>query len=50
MADQLVFLIDGGAVTGPPMELLENGSERVRRFLEAERIELPATPLAGAAS
>ncbi len=50
MADQLVFLIDGGAVTGPPTELLENGSERVRRFLEAERIELPATPLAGAAS
>jgi phospholipid/cholesterol/gamma-HCH transport system ATP-binding protein len=50
MADQLVFLIDGGAVTGPPMELLENGSERVRRFLEAERIEFPATPLAGAAS
>ena len=50
MADQLVFLIDGGAVAGPPKELLESGGERVREFLEAERIEFPATRLPGAAS
>jgi phospholipid/cholesterol/gamma-HCH transport system ATP-binding protein len=39
MADQLVFLIDGRAVAGPPKELIEHGGERVREFLEAERMD-----------
>jgi phospholipid/cholesterol/gamma-HCH transport system ATP-binding protein len=41
MADQLVFLIDGGAVAGPPRDLLRSRDERIREFLEAERIDFP---------
>ena len=36
MAFQLVFLVDGGAVCGPPNELLTSEDERVRLFLAAE--------------
>jgi phospholipid/cholesterol/gamma-HCH transport system ATP-binding protein len=50
MADQLVFLIDGRALTGPPKQLLESGDARVREFLEAEHIEFPREPLPEAAS
>jgi phospholipid/cholesterol/gamma-HCH transport system ATP-binding protein len=36
MAHQLVFLIDGQAVCGPPHALLASDDARVREFLEAE--------------
>jgi phospholipid/cholesterol/gamma-HCH transport system ATP-binding protein len=36
MADQIVFLLDGGAVAGSPVELLESRDQRVREFMEAE--------------
>jgi phospholipid/cholesterol/gamma-HCH transport system ATP-binding protein len=36
MAYRLVFLIDGGAVCGPPNELLMSHDERVRSFFAAE--------------
>ena len=36
MAHQLVFLIDGAAVSGPPHALLASDDVRVREFLEAE--------------
>jgi phospholipid/cholesterol/gamma-HCH transport system ATP-binding protein len=39
MAHQLVFLIDGGAVAAPPKDLLSSRDERIREFLEAERID-----------
>jgi phospholipid/cholesterol/gamma-HCH transport system ATP-binding protein len=42
MADQIVFLVDGGAITGSPAELLASRDDRVREFLEAEGVaELP---------
>lgn len=42
MADQIVFLIDGGAIVGSPAELLASDDERVREFMEAEGVrELP---------
>jgi phospholipid/cholesterol/gamma-HCH transport system ATP-binding protein len=50
MADQLVFLIDGVAVCGPPKDLLANPDPRVREFLEAERIDFPSAPVPEAAS
>ena len=48
MADQLVFLIDGGAVPGAPQDLLRSRDERIREFLEAERIDFPAAAVAQA--
>lgn len=36
MADQIVFLVDGEAVSGTPKELREGPDERVRRFFAAE--------------
>ncbi|MGH0030494.1 MAG: ABC transporter ATP-binding protein [Myxococcota bacterium] len=48
MADQLVFLVDGGAVAGPPKALLAGEDARVREFLEAEVVA--ENPLQGAAS
>ena len=48
MADQLVFLIDGGAVPGAPKELLRSRDERIREFLEAERIDFPVPAAAQA--
>ena len=39
MADQLVFLVDGAAVAGPPKQLLASEDGRVREFLEAEIVE-----------
>jgi phospholipid/cholesterol/gamma-HCH transport system ATP-binding protein len=36
MADQMIFLVDGVAVVGPPRQLLASGDPRVREFLEAE--------------
>lgn len=44
LAHQLVFLVDGKAVVGPPKQLLASEDERVREFLEAERIEFPPSP------
>jgi phospholipid/cholesterol/gamma-HCH transport system ATP-binding protein len=37
MADQIVFLVDGEAVSGSPEQLLAGGDKRVREFLEAEQ-------------
>jgi phospholipid/cholesterol/gamma-HCH transport system ATP-binding protein len=37
MADQIVFLVDGEAISGSPEQLLASGDKRVREFLEAER-------------
>jgi phospholipid/cholesterol/gamma-HCH transport system ATP-binding protein len=39
MADQIVFLVDGEAVSGSPAELLASDDKRVVEFLEAERVE-----------
>jgi phospholipid/cholesterol/gamma-HCH transport system ATP-binding protein len=48
MADQIVFLIDGKAVTGTPEALLSGSDERVREFLlaeqDAEHEQAEATP------
>jgi phospholipid/cholesterol/gamma-HCH transport system ATP-binding protein len=41
MASQLVFLIDGVALTGTPAELLASEDPRVREFLEAETAGIP---------
>ena len=38
MADQIVFLVDGGAIVGTPRELLESPDARVREFFEAEGV------------
>ncbi len=38
MADQIVFLVDGGAIAGTPRELLESPNARVREFFEAEGV------------
>jgi phospholipid/cholesterol/gamma-HCH transport system ATP-binding protein len=46
MADQLVFLIDGSAVTGSPEALLASDDPRVREFLEAELAGGPTRALA----
>jgi phospholipid/cholesterol/gamma-HCH transport system ATP-binding protein len=37
MADQIVFLVDGEAVSGSPASMRASGDKRVREFLEAER-------------
>lgn len=37
MADQIVFLVEGEAVSGSPAQLLQSADKRVREFLEAER-------------
>ena len=42
MADQIVFLIDGGAVSGTPAALLASQDARVREFMEAESAGEPA--------
>jgi phospholipid/cholesterol/gamma-HCH transport system ATP-binding protein len=39
MADRIVFLVDGEAVSGTPAELLASDDKRVVEFLEAERVE-----------
>ena len=51
MADHIVFLVDGEAVSGTPDELRASRDERVSGFLEAEHGDLDEdTPLASAAS
>lgn len=37
MADRLLFLVDGGAISGPPEQLLESSDPRIVEFLEAEQ-------------
>jgi phospholipid/cholesterol/gamma-HCH transport system ATP-binding protein len=39
MADRIVFLVDGEAVSGTPAELLASDDKRVVEFLEADRVE-----------
>ena len=36
MADRLVFLVDGVAISGPPGDLLESNDKRIVEFLKAE--------------
>ena len=36
MADRLVFMVDGIAITGPPTDLLKSEDERIVEFLNAE--------------
>jgi phospholipid/cholesterol/gamma-HCH transport system ATP-binding protein len=55
MADRLVFMVDGGAISGSPNDMLTGDDERVVEFLKAdsdpnyERRELEVTqPLLGA--
>jgi ABC-type transporter Mla maintaining outer membrane lipid asymmetry ATPase subunit MlaF len=51
MADRLVFMVDGIAITGPPNDLLKSEDERVVEFLNAEsdrfaeQHDLDVTPL-----
>jgi phospholipid/cholesterol/gamma-HCH transport system ATP-binding protein len=51
MADRLVFMVDGIAITGPPTDLLKSEDERIVEFLSAEGDrfaelhELDVTPL-----
>jgi ABC-type transporter Mla maintaining outer membrane lipid asymmetry ATPase subunit MlaF len=51
MADRLVFMVDGIAITGPPTDLLESEDERIVEFLSAEsdhfaeRHDLDVAPL-----
>jgi phospholipid/cholesterol/gamma-HCH transport system ATP-binding protein len=37
MADRLLFLADGDAISGPPEQLLESSDPRIVEFLEAEQ-------------
>jgi phospholipid/cholesterol/gamma-HCH transport system ATP-binding protein len=48
MADQIVFLVDGEAVSGAPTALLQSSDKRVREFLEAERDSEGEAPRVGA--
>jgi phospholipid/cholesterol/gamma-HCH transport system ATP-binding protein len=48
MADRVVFLVDGGAVTGTPAELLSSHDPRLVEFLHAEDSALPVAPGSGA--
>jgi phospholipid/cholesterol/gamma-HCH transport system ATP-binding protein len=43
MADRLTFLVDGGAISGPPGEVMASQDRRVVEFLEAEQ-DGPMTP------
>jgi phospholipid/cholesterol/gamma-HCH transport system ATP-binding protein len=49
MADRLVFMVDRGAISGPPSDLLASDDKRVAEFLKAdsdpcyERRELDVT-------
>jgi phospholipid/cholesterol/gamma-HCH transport system ATP-binding protein len=51
MADRLVFMVDGIAITGPPADMINSEDERIAEFLNAEsdrfaaRHELDVTPL-----
>jgi len=44
MADQVVFLIDAGAVIGAPQELMEHPDERIAGFWEELRSYVPDAP------
>lgn len=48
MADQVVFLVDGGAVCGPPSELRRSVDPRISDFFEAASTKPIGRPLAGA--
>jgi ABC-type transporter Mla maintaining outer membrane lipid asymmetry ATPase subunit MlaF len=37
MADRIVFMVDGRAISGTPESLLASDDERVVEFLEAEK-------------
>ena len=50
MADEMVFLVDGGAVVGPPKQLLASTDPRVREFLEAEIVAPDPLRSSGSAS